>query len=44
MKVKGLTFEIQEYKFGNVPNEAVDKYNSKDELLERNREYGEKDF
>ena len=44
MKVKGPYFAFQEYAFSNVPKEAVSRYKSKDELLEKYREVGKRDF
>ena len=44
MKVKGPTFEIQDYMFNSVPKEDTNKYKSKVELLNSYRYAGEKDF
>ena len=44
MKVKGLTFEVQEYTFNSVPKEAVNKYKYKVDLLGSYRDVAEKDF
>ena len=44
MKVKGLTFEVEEYTFNSVPKEAVSKYKSKAELLDNYKDVGEKYF
>ena len=44
MKIKGPTFEIQEYTFDKILEGATDKYKSKTELLERYKDMGEKTF
>ena len=43
MKVKGPTFEIQEYTFDKIHEGATDKYKSKNELLYIYKYVGEKD-
>ena len=40
MKVKGPTFEIQEYTFDKILEGAIDRYKSKTELLEKYKGLG----
>ena len=42
MKVKGTTYEIQEYTFDNIPEGTADKYKSKIELMDKYKCVGEK--
>ena len=44
MKIKGPSFEIQQYTFDIIPKGATDKYKSKTELLDRYKDVGEKTF
>ena len=41
IKVKGLTFEVQEYAFSQTPKGSTDRYRSKNELLEKYKEIKE---
>ena len=38
VKVKGLTFEVQEYAFSQTPKGSTDRYRSKNELLDKYKE------
>ena len=42
MKVKGPTFEIQEYTFDKIPEGATDRYKSETKLLEKYKDVGKK--
>ena len=44
MKIKGPTFEIQEYTFEKILEGSTDKYKSKTELLDRYKDVCEKTF
>ena len=44
MKVKGPTFEVQEYTFDSVPEGTMNKYKSKTELLDSYKDVGENTF
>ena len=44
MKVKSPSFEIQEYTFSIVPKGAINKYKSKNELLDNYKDASENTF
>ena len=44
MKVKGPTFEVQEYTFNHVPKESIDKYKSKSKLVDSYKDADENVF